>query len=161
VKKWIVTFGGAGMSPVAPGTVGSLATAVMLAIVSQMIGVNIIAWYVALAVLMLAACSLCVWLGPWASKFYGRKDAQPVVLDEVAGVCLTLMGQPYFGGMRQMWSIGMAFLMFRVFDIIKPPPARQLERLPEGWGVLLDDLAAAVYANVACQVMLWFFFFGH
>jgi phosphatidylglycerophosphatase A len=142
------------MSPVAPGTVGSLVTAVVLAIVSQVVGRNIIAWYVALGVLMLGACSLCVMLGPWASRFYGRKDAQPIVLDEVAGVCLTLVGQPYFSGMKELWPIGMAFVMFRVFDIIKPPPARQLEKLPEGWGVLLDDLAAAVYANIVCQIVL-------
>ncbi len=103
---------------------------------------------------MLGACSLCVMLGPWAAQFYGRKDAQPIVLDEVAGVCLTLVGQRYFSGMKELWPIGMAFVMFRVFDIIKPPPARQLEKLPEGWGVLLDDLAAAVYANIVCQIVL-------
>jgi len=45
------------------------------------------------------------------------------------------------------------FLAFRIFDITKPPPARQLERLPAGWGILLDDLAAAVYANLLCQII--------
>ena len=59
---------------------------------------------------------------------------------------------------RTGWGTGInlaaAFLAFRIFDITKPPPARQLERLPAGWGILLDDLAAAVYANLVCQVLL-------
>jgi phosphatidylglycerophosphatase A len=59
---------------------------------------------------------------------------------------------------RTGWATGInlaaAFVAFRIFDITKPPPARQLEALPAGWGILLDDLAAAVYANLACQILL-------
>jgi phosphatidylglycerophosphatase A len=95
--------------------------------------------------------ALCVALGGWAQEFLGRKDPGPVVLDEAAGVCLTLLAQP----MRHwQWAVALAFVAFRVFDITKPPPARQLERLPRGWGILLDDLAAAVYANLVCQGVL-------
>jgi phosphatidylglycerophosphatase A len=54
---------------------------------------------------------------------------------------------------RCAWVVLAGFIAFRVFDVTKPPPARQLEKLPEGWGILLDDLAAAVYANLACQVL--------
>jgi len=51
-------------------------------------------------------------------------------------------------------TIAIAFAAFRVFDIIKPPPVRELEKLPAGWGILMDDLAAAVYANLLCQIFL-------
>ena len=81
----------------------------------------------------------------------GRKDPGPVVLDEAAGICLTLLFQPFKHG---AWVFVAGFLAFRLFDITKPPPARQLEKLPAGWGILLDDLAAAVYANLLCQLLL-------
>ena len=57
---------------------------------------------------------------------------------------------------RLFLVIGLGFLAFRLFDVTKPAPARQLENLPAGWGILLDDLAAAVYANVLCQLLLHF-----
>lgn len=97
---------------------------------------------------------VCVWLGEFAVEYFGRKDPGPCVVDEAAGICLTLLFQPMLPGMREGWVLGAAFLAFRLFDITKPPPARQLERLPAGWGILMDDLAAAVYANLLCQLLL-------
>ena len=71
----------------------------------------------------------------------GRKDPGFVVIDEVAGQALTLVVAP-FG-----WKYALlGFLLFRAFDIVKPPPVRMLERLPEGTGIVVDDLAAGVYA---------------
>ena len=72
------------------------------------------------------------------------------VLDEVAGICLSNLFLPVVS----LKSIAMAFVAFRIFDVIKPPPCRQLETLPAGWGILCDDLAAAVYANILCQIVV-------
>jgi len=101
---------------------------------------------------------LCVALGRWTVEYYGRKDPGSCVLDEAAGICLTALFVPIYTGWREVWALLAVFVAFRIFDIVKLPPAKQLERLPYGWGILMDDLAAAVYANLVCQVVLrWAF----
>ena len=151
-RKLIVTFFGAGLSPVAPGTAGSLATAAVLYAVAAFDPSNI-AWQAVLLGGLATSSVLNVILGPWAVAHFGREDPQPVVIDEVAGICLTAVLLPAVGPHR-LWTIVAAFAAFRLFDVTKPPPARQLERLPAGWGILCDDLAAAVYANLLCQIVL-------
>ena len=153
MRKWIVTFFGAGLSPVAPGTVGSAAAAILLWVAYQLAGRPVFwAWQVMLLIGLGAASLMCVGLGPWAQAYFGRKDAQPIVLDEVAGICLTALFTPMAG--NGWLTLLVVFAAFRLFDVTKPPPARQLEKLPLGWGVLCDDLAAAVYANLVCQLVL-------
>jgi len=155
IQKWIVTFFGTGLFPKAPGTAGSLAASVMLLIAFGLAGSPVWdVWQVMLIIGLLGACVFSVALGPWAVLHFERKDPQPFVLDEVAGICLTNLFLPISVGWREAIIISAAFVSFRVFDITKPPPARQLEKLPAGWGILLDDLAAAVYANVVCQLFL-------
>ncbi len=139
-------MGGAGLLPKMPGTYGSAVTAVGIGLLFRWFGPSQL---ILMGGLLLFSV-LCVWLGDWAQDFLDRKDPGPVVVDEGAGICLTLLYQPYYG----TWTILVAFLAFRLFDITKPPPARQLEKLPAGWGILLDDLAAAVYANLLCQLLL-------
>jgi phosphatidylglycerophosphatase A len=79
----------------------------------------------------------------------GRKDPSAVVIDEVAGQLISLIAVPL------AWKTFLAgFILFRVFDILKPPPVRQLERLPEGTGIVLDDVAAGMYALVVMQLLL-------
>jgi phosphatidylglycerophosphatase A len=157
LQKWIVTFFGAGLSPVAPGTAGSLLASLILLAIFQITGSpDFFTWQIILLAGLVGSCILSIALGPWAIRFFGRKDPQPFVLDEVAGICLTNLFLPITTGWRQAWVIGIAFLAFRMFDVTKPPPARQLENLPAGWGILLDDLAAAVYGNVLCQLLLHF-----
>ena len=151
-RKLAVTFLGAGLSPVAPGTAGSLATAGVLYAVA-LTGPSYATWTLVLLAGLLVASALTVLLGPWAVAHFGREDPQPVVLDEAAGVCLTAVGLPLVGP-HAAWTVVAAFVAFRLFDVTKPPPARQLERLPAGWGILCDDLAAAVYANLLCQIAL-------
>jgi phosphatidylglycerophosphatase A len=151
-RKWIVTFFGSGLSPLAPGTAGSLATAAIF------YGINLSdpprwAWQTFLLAGLVVACILMVALGPWAVAHFGREDPQPVVLDEVAGMCLTTLLLP-MRGPHGIVTVLAALAAFRLFDVTKPPPARQLERLPAGWGILCDDLAAAVYANALCQLAL-------
>jgi phosphatidylglycerophosphatase A len=79
----------------------------------------------------------------------GSKDPQFVVIDEVAGQLIALIAVPL------AWKTFLAgFILFRVFDIIKPPPVSQLERLPEGTGIVLDDVAAGIYALIVMQLLL-------
>jgi phosphatidylglycerophosphatase A len=81
----------------------------------------------------------------------GKKDPSHVVIDEVAGQLVTLIACPI------VWQALLAgFILFRVFDIVKPPPVRSLERLPEGTGIVVDDLGAGMYALVALQLLLHF-----
>jgi phosphatidylglycerophosphatase A len=83
------------------------------------------------------------------SRASGSKDPQFVVIDEVAGQLIALIAVPL------AWKTFLAgFILFRVFDILKPPPVRQLERLPEGTGIVLDDVAAGIYALIVMQLLL-------
>jgi phosphatidylglycerophosphatase A len=81
----------------------------------------------------------------------GSKDPQIVVIDEVAGQLIALIAIPL------AWKTFLAgFILFRAFDIIKPPPVRQLEQLPEGTGIVLDDVAAGIFALVGMHLLLHF-----
>jgi phosphatidylglycerophosphatase A len=151
MKRWIVTMGGSGDLP-ASGTFASLLTCLLLwpiftggfgAVVQNSVAIG--------GTLLFSALS--VMLGPWAIKEFGSEDPGKFVLDEGAGICLTALFLPVVSGWRAAGLLLLAiFIAFRVFDITKPPPARQLENLPAGWGILMDDLAAAVYANIVCQL---------
>lgn len=147
-QLWLVTMGGAGLLPKMPGTYGSAVAAFGCWLILPKSPLSSTPWILIAGLLLFSF--VCVWLGGWAQEFLGRKDPGPVVVDEGAGICLTLLFQPHYGA----WTILIAFIAFRLFDITKPPPARQLEKLPAGWGILLDDLAAAVYANLVCQLFL-------
>lgn len=158
-RRWFVTLGGSGMSPVAPGTFGSLAAVVILGAIffglrSSGSPLSPTHWNLILAAGILIYSALCVALGQWATEYYGRKDPGACVLDEGAGICLTALFVPIYPGWRGLWALLAVFVFFRIFDIVKLAPAKQLEKLPYGWGILLDDLAAAVYANVLCQVVV-------
>jgi phosphatidylglycerophosphatase A len=159
VKKWIVTLGGAGLVGAMPGTMGSLVAAGFLwGTFAAIPSGHAVFWPTLLIAFLLLFSGLCVGLGPFAIAYFARKDPGPMVLDEAAGICLTLFLQPIAPGLASFKTFAVAFAAFRFFDIIKPPPARQLECLPQGWGILLDDLAAAVYANLLCQLILRFWF---
>ena len=85
------------------------------------------------------------------ARAYGNKDPQSVVIDEVAGQWITLLFAPV------TWkSLLAGFILFRAFDILKPPPVRQLERLPEGTGIVADDVAAGIFAWLVMQLLLHF-----
>jgi len=84
-----------------------------------------------------------------AARASARKDPSSVIIDEVAGQLISLIAVPL------SWKTFLAgFILFRVFDILKPPPVRQLERLPEGTGIVLDDVAAGIYALAVMQLLL-------
>lgn len=141
---------GLGFLRPAPGTWGS-APPCGIAALMVIGGAGIPSLHVTVAAMLLVSCVVCVIWGGYAEKRFGRKDAPEVVADESAGVCLPLIPAVSIGGTTGMviGQIAFAFVLFRVFDILKPWPARQLEALPRGWGVLFDDLVAGLYALLA------------
>jgi len=136
---------------VAPGTWGSLPAAVLFAV---MVWLEAPAGLVfgAMAALVLAGAVLCVVCAPAVIELTGRKDPPLVVLDELAGQALTFIFVAFAARQHFLTLTILGFGLFRFFDIVKPPPERALEKLPAGWGVLADDLMAAVYAGVLLLV---------
>lgn len=142
---FIATVGYCGYFPVAPGTVGSAAGLLFYALVAWT-GSPVVE--IALIVGLFAAG---VWAGTTAERYFGGVDPGPIVLDEVVGMLITLAFIPGLG-----WSGALVgFLLFRVFDVIKPYPAARLEQLHGGLGVMADDAMAAIYANVCLRGLLW------
>jgi phosphatidylglycerophosphatase A len=138
----LATSLGAGYFPVAPGTAGSAVGVVIYLLTrhqsaSEQIG-------------LLAVVSVVgVWAASVAARHFGRDDPGPVVIDEVAGQLLTLL----FTGVGVGGAI-VGFFLFRVLDIFKPWPARQLESLHGGLGIMADDLMVAVYGNLLMRLFV-------
>jgi phosphatidylglycerophosphatase A len=140
---FIATAGGAGYAPIAPGTAGSLVGLALYWLATS--------WSTqALATVLIVIIVFGTWAGSVAAARFGRKDPGAVVIDEVAGQMLTLAG-------TGVGAAGMAvgFLVFRVYDVLKPWPADRLESLPGGVGIMADDLMAGLYANLTIQAGLW------
>jgi phosphatidylglycerophosphatase A len=140
--KLISTFFFAGYFPLAPGTLGSLIT---LGIIWFLIP----SFFYILLPVSLGLFFISVWSATKGEEIFG-KDGRQIVIDEVTGMAISLVFVPK--GTR--WYV-IAFLLFRLFDIVKPPPAREAEKLKGGWGVTLDDVVAGVYANVTLHVIYY------
>jgi len=163
IRRVVLTFFGLGLIPLAPGTWGSAgALAGALLLREALVRGGRPGWFAPiLGLLWVAACAACVGWGRWAIDRWGarsRKGHDPgcVVLDEAAGQWAALLGLPLasLSGPAIIGAYVGAFVLFRVLDILKPPPARRLERLPDGWGVLLDDLVCGLYVNMIGQIVL-------
>jgi len=138
-----------GRMPVAPGTFGSL-LGLPLAWAISLIAIP---WLQAAAII--AICILGVPICTAAARrLSGSKDPQQIVLDEIAGIAITFSLVPHVL-MRHPLVLLIGFALFRFFDITKLPPARQLERLPTGLGIMADDWAAGVYACLVLHAILW------
>jgi phosphatidylglycerophosphatase A len=149
----IATWFGCGFTPVAPGTAGSLAALVIA------MGLYYFGGYGRGVLLLLTA----ILLGPgiWAAGVVARQtnqtDPQIVVVDEVIGQWITLAGAATF-----TWKTWLAaFALFRLLDMWKPVPARQLEGLPGGWGIVADDVMAGLYGALAIFVLDRFHLFSY
>jgi phosphatidylglycerophosphatase A len=136
VARLLATWFGCGYSPVAPGTVGAAAAVAIAWFANWQFTANLVAGAVAGAV--------GIWAATTEARRSGRKDPGHIVIDEVAGQWITLAGATAFNWKSSLYG----FLLFRLFDIWKPAPVRQLERLPDGTGIMMDDLMAGVYGAV-------------
>jgi phosphatidylglycerophosphatase A len=141
------TLFGIGRLHPGPGTWGSATTVLLWATIACALPANL-RLPVAIALALLVTL-IGIPAATQVSRASGRKDPQFVVIDEVAGQLIALFAAPL------AWKTFLAgFILFRVFDIIKPPPVRQLERLPEGTGIVLDDVMAGIYAFAVMQLLL-------
>jgi phosphatidylglycerophosphatase A len=141
---WIATWFGCGYFPYGPGTVGSLAALVVAGALWRYIDDS----RLLLLILILLFTGPAVWASTRTARAFEKKDPGMVVVDEVLGQWVTLLGalHPTPG------TLLVGFLLFRVFDIWKPPPVRQLEKLPEGLGIVADDIAAGIYAALILYI---------
>jgi phosphatidylglycerophosphatase A len=105
------------------------------------------------AALAAAALAPSIWAADRMARDTGSKDPQTVVVDEVVGQWIALAGAPTLA--RWEWWVA-AFVLFRLFDIFKPPPVRALERVPGGAGIVLDDVMAGIYAALVLALAGWF-----
>lgn len=145
----IATFFGLGHLRPGPGTWASAAAALIWFGLSKRIPAG--SQWAVLAGLAAIAIVVGIPAATRVARAYGLKDPQFVVIDEVAGQWIALLFAP------RTWKTLLAgFILFRVFDIVKPPPVRQLERLPEGTGIVVDDVAAGVYVLALMQLLLYF-----
>jgi len=156
MKGLLTSCFGLGYLPLAPGTWGSLPPAIAFAIICRF---SPSAQSIVLAILALFGCVVCVMFAPAVIAQTGKADPGQVVADEFAGQAITFLAAVFFNtqvfSTGQIWLTTLAgFLLFRIFDIAKPWPCRLLERLPQGWGVLADDLMAGVYAAISLAICL-------
>ncbi len=133
-------------SPVAPGTLGTLIAIPVYYFLSNISSpiyeITLIGFFF-----------LSVWISEGAERFFGKKDDQRIVIDEIMGFLVTMVWVP-----KAALFIIIGFILFRFFDILKPFPIRRLEkRLRGGYGVVLDDVVAGVYANIALQIVTYYF----
>ena len=143
------TFFGIGRLRPGPGTWGSAATVLLWAAIAHSVNPNL---RTPTAIVLAVIVTLIgIPAATQVARAYATKDPQFVVIDEVAGQLITLIAVPLD------WKTFLAgFILFRVFDILKPPPVRQLERLPEGSGIVFDDVGAGIFALVVMQLLLRF-----
>lgn len=141
--RFIATLGFAGYMPLAPGTAGS----VLVALIYWVIGGD---WEGMVWVIILSTTFLLgIYSAGIAEKTWG-KDPNRVVIDEGVGYLVTMAFLPH-----NLWIVFGGLLIFRVLDISKPPPIRQVERLSGGWGIVLDDVVAGIYSNLCLRLILF------
>lgn len=159
----ITTFGLGHMRP-ASGTWGSLPPVAiaggMILLGWHPLGSGLVAtigYHAVLLAIVALFAHVCVHSGDAAEAAFGKKDPGQIVADETVGQCLPLMFLPAFATHslhHLVFTLALAFVAFRICDIIKPWPARGLQEVPGGWGVLLDDVVAGVQAAAITQIVL-------
>jgi len=164
MKRLLTSCFGLGRLPLAPGTWGSLPVVVIFGLMCQfhLSGPSI---SIVMAALAIAGSVICVKFAPAAIAATGNTDPREVVADELAGQAITFLAAPLLSpeilSIRQIWIITAGgFLLFRLFDIAKPPPIRKLEKLPKGWGILADDLLAGVFAAIVLLIVIFLWMGG-
>jgi phosphatidylglycerophosphatase A len=165
--RWITVFG-LGYRWPASGTWGSLPPVVVAALFTlaayrclesdAALTWLTIAYRLTLVAILVTFSVACLAQGDGAEACFLKKDPGQAVADETAGQCLPLLTLPlvYDTTRQAVLALLIAFLSFRAMDIIKPPPARQIQSAPAGWGILLDDLVAGLYAaGITYAVLRW------
>ena len=144
VALFLATGGYAGYIPVASGTFGSMVGIPFVFIFSKI--PSALAFAAVLGVILIA-----VWAAREVELQLNAKDPGCIIIDEIAGMCVTMLAIPF-----TIITCAAGFVLFRFFDVIKPPPARQMERrLKGGWGVVMDDVVAGLMAHLVLRMALF------
>jgi phosphatidylglycerophosphatase A len=146
------TFFGAGLLKPGPGTYGSIAAVLLWFGAAHLLHPAPVALAIGTAIAALAATLIGIPAATIVARESGREDPGHVVIDEVAGQLIALIAIPV-----DWRHAAVSLLLFRIFDIFKPPPIRQLERLPGGTGIMVDDVAAGLFALLLAQIVHVFF----
>ena len=135
------TVFGVGYSPLVPGTCGSLAGLLLYLLIRNnlflYLGITVLSMIVGFAV------------AGKAEELFKTKDPREVVIDELSGMLIVYLLVPY-----SLSNLVIGFIIFRLMDFLKLYPIQKLERLSRGWGIMLDDIAAAVYTNIILQILI-------
>ncbi|MBI2082597.1 MAG: phosphatidylglycerophosphatase A [Deltaproteobacteria bacterium] len=148
MKRLILFFAtgfGSGSLPYAPGTFGSLVGVLLYLLIKDLS-------YFSYLAALIAFSFFAAWVSAEAARQLGKKDPSEVVIDEVAGLCVTMAFVPF------SWlHLIVGFALFRIFDVWKPYPCRLIQdRVSGGWGIVGDDLMAGVYANLILRIFNFF-----
>jgi len=164
MKRLLTSCFGLGWLPLAPGTWGSLPPTIIFALMCHF-GISTLLISAVLAALALAGSIVCVKCAPAVIAVAGKSDPGEIVVDEFAGQAVTFLAIPFF--IPVILTIGQiciitsgGFLLFRLFDIVKPWPIRKFEKLPKGWGILADDLLAGVFAAIVLLIVIFLWMGG-
>jgi phosphatidylglycerophosphatase A len=150
---WLIgTFFGAGLLKPGPGTYGSISAVVLWFVAAHIFHPAPIALAAGTAIAAIIATLIGIPAATIVARESGREDPGHVVIDEVAGQLIALIAIP-----ADWQHAALSLILFRLFDILKPPPIRQLERLPDGTGIMLDDVAAGLFALIVAQLVHLYF----
>ena len=145
MKRFILLLAtgfGVGYSPIAPGTLGTLVAIPIYYFLSEISSPLY-------EITLIGLFFLSVWISENAERLFAKKDDQRIVIDEIVGFLITMLWVR-----KTLPFIIIGFFLFRFFDILKPFPIRRLEKgLKGGYGVVLDDVVAGIYANIVLQVI--------
>ena len=149
--RWLAgTCLGLGLAPIAPGSFGALLGVAYYVLVALFAPLSWQVWLLALG--LVVSTWVTIALGPWAEQYFRVKDSKNFVTDEVVGFLFAVL----LYRTENIWATAIiGFLVVRVVDIAKIPPARRLEKLPAGWGVVADDLLGSVYAALLLHGARW------
>lgn len=159
MRKLLASCFGLGYMPFAPGTWGSLPPVIAYQALAYVAAGGIIdAWIIPASqvLLLLYGCLTCIIVGPYMVRLMDKPDPQQVVADEVAGQALAMLIISLGGPCNICSTAVLGFVLFRLFDITKPWPCKRLERFVGGWGILMDDLMAGLYAGVLSLLLIRF-----
>jgi phosphatidylglycerophosphatase A len=158
IKRLLASCFGLGWLPIAPGTWGSLPSVAVFILISYL-GASALTVSLIMAGIILLSSFICVKCSPASIAATGENDPHETVADEVAGQAVTFIGVYAVGFNNILVTAILGFLLFRFFDVLKPWPIKKLEKFPAGWGILLDDLLAGIYAGVVLIICLRFWIY--
>jgi phosphatidylglycerophosphatase A len=151
MQRLVASCFGLGRLPIAPGTWGSLPPVIIFILLCAG-GASVEKINILMIGLALIGSVACVQFAPASIAATGSSDPREVVMDEFAGQAIAFIGIAAITPSQMLVAAALGFLLFRLFDIVKPWPIYKLESLPGGWGILADDLLAGIYAAIVFQI---------